>query len=423
MKKSVCVLLILAAAAAGSAQDVPLLWGYRWPAGGSSSAMGGAGTAVPDGQNAFIYNPALLGEVRTTQIYGSFVRTSLTGSTTVLGDAGGETLVNTELTNIGIAVPLPTSRGSLVFGVGYQKMRGYDRSLYGEEFDDSPGDSVTYTLTEMEAGGLGRTALAGAIEVAPNLFLGGSLNFWSGTNDYTLQSSMLDAPFNIWTFSDSTAIDNIYTRLSGVNVTLSGLMKVSPAVILGASIHSPLTLRCREEWTADTYIDWDDGERVYDVSDEGSYTYRVAAPWQFRLGGSARLGPLLLAADIELNDYSSMEYKDEPPYIDLTKTDVNMDIRRNLRNTTDYGFGGELTIPGTEIRVRGGYAVQRSPYKSSEWSKDRTFLTFGAGFRINESLVVNLSYSSTSWSGRVDDAVTRDDVDAGRFIAGFSYDL
>lgn len=423
MKKAVCIVAVLMAAAAGSAQDIPFLWGYQWPAGGRSSAMGGTGAAVLEGQNAFIYNPALLGVVRTTQLYGTFVRTSLTEKTTVFGDKGNETLVNTGLTHVGIAVPLPTSRGSLVFGVGYQKMRGYDRSLYGEIFDDSPGDSVTYTLTEMEDGGLGRTALAGAMEVAPNLFMGLSLNFWSGTNDYTIQSSMLDSPFDIWTFSDSTSTDNITTRLSGVNVTFSGLMKVNPMLTVGAAVHSPLTLRCREEWTADTYIDWDDGVRTYDVSDDGDYTYRVASPWKFRLGGSATFGPLLIAADMELNDYSSMSYKDDPPYIDETRADVNMDIRRNLQNTTDYSIGGELTIPRTAIRLRAGYAVQRSPYKDSDWSKDRTFITFGAGFRINEALLLNVAYSSTSWSLPVDAVVTREDIDAGRFTAGFSYDL
>ena len=422
--RRISIIFMLAAlgAGSGSAQDIPFLWGYRWPAGARSSAMGGAGTAVKDGRNAFIYNAAALGAVKTTQVYATFSRSSLANSTTVYGDAAKETAVQTELTSIGIAVPLPTSRGSLVFGIGYQKMRGYNRSLYGEVFDDSPGDSVTYSYTEIEEGGLGKTALTGAVEVAPNVFVGGSLNFWSGSNDLTGQASMLDTPFDIWTFSDSTAIININTRLTGVNVTFSGLTHISPGIALGASIHSPLTLRCNEEWMYDEYIDWDDGIRTYDSTATGTYEYRVASPWKFRLGGSVSVGPLLLAADLELNDYSGIEFKNDPP-AGGTKAEANVDISRSLANTIDYGFGGELTVPGTKLKLRAGYAVQKSPYKESDFYKDRTMLTLGAGFRINESLLMDVSYMSTSWSMPVDVTVSREDVDAGRFNIGFSYDI
>jgi len=419
---TVMCLNIMLTLAAG-AQNLPFFWGSKWHNGSRAAAMGGAYTGIARGEGAFMYNPAGLALAKTTELYAGFSRIAVKSDAEVFGASSAETMFNSGISNAGVAVPLPTSRGSLVFGIGYNKFQNFDRSIYGEHFNPQPTDSVNEGYSEIETGAMGRTALGCAIEAAPGIFLGGSLNFWNGQNDFTSQRTEDDSPYNMWTFSKYYKTINVLTRFSGMNFTLSALMKNSPRFQLGAAVSSPVSLSNKEDYTYSEKTDWDNGNRTNDSTAASSYTYRINSPWKYRLGGALKAGPLLVSADVEFNDYSQIAYKDDPPVGTSTMSEANLDIRRNLVNTMDYSVGGELVVPGIGIILRAGYAVRKTPYKDSDFAKDRTYISFGCGFAVNSNVTLNISMQTTSWNGKTDNTVKKENITAKNIMAGFVYQL
>ncbi len=417
---SVAVLLLFMAVPFLSAQDIPTIWGVAWPVAARPSGMGGAFTGVAEGYGAFFYNPAGLALSKNMEVYGSFTRISQDNTSSYLGMEATDNLVTTGLNTLGLTLPLPTSRGSLVLGIGYHKVRNFDRSLFGEIFISTPGDSVTWSYTELENGSLGNTVFAGAVEVAPRTFLGAAINFWTGMDSYTSQFIEKDTPYDLWTFSEYYETLSIDTKFTGVNFVLSGLAELNKNVRIGCVLQSPVTLLSKEDWSYSAKTNWDDGVSTSDSTDAGYFDYRFSSPWKLRVGASLHVGPVLLAGDVEMNDYSRIVFKSDPPS-GGSMAETNLDIRRTLRNTLDYAFGGELNVPGTNLVLRGGYGMRKSPYKESGITEDRTFLSAGAGYQLNKNLSLEFAATMMNYNQPTDAVIQKEDVKTTRFILGFIY--
>ncbi len=415
------VAFILTGAGGLCAQTVPFLWGTHWGVGARAAGLGGAFAGLANDYSALFYNPAGLGQLETMEITASFSQLSLSDRAVFMGRETEETSSYTKLDAFGAAVPIPTYRGSLVLGLGYQRIRQFDKALHVTEFISTPGDSVTWNYDELDEGGLGLFAFGASMEVAPGLYVGGSLNIYSGSDDYIWRFTEEDRPYDIWMFDTFTSTTQINTQLSGFNFTFGGLYKVKDTFRIGGSIETPLTLKGKEEWSDEDVTHDDDGSQIIEYSEAGQTEYKIQAPWRFRVGGSVSAGPILLSGEVVLTDYSQLKYKTMPPEGDMSMADANFALRRDYQNTTGYRVGGELTIPGTDLRLRGGYRFDPSPLRDGASDRDRTILSVGAGYLFNKQFDLNVTYLFTDWQVPGGDVITRENLDAGRIMVSLSY--
>jgi long-subunit fatty acid transport protein len=75
-----------------------------------------------------------------------------------------------------------------------------------------------------------------------------------------------------------------------------------------------------------------------------------------------------------------------------TERDSNKRIKELFRSTLNLRGGGEFLVPGTELRLRAGYAILPSPYKGDPASYARQLLTCGAGYTIDNTITLDVTY-------------------------------
>jgi long-subunit fatty acid transport protein len=387
-------------------QDMAFVWGHPWGVGSRAMAMGGAYTAVADDYAALYYNPAGLGQVRKMNLSGSLSFLSTENKATFMGVVTSETPTSSTLNDLGLCLPVPTSRGSLAFGIGYHRIRLFDNGmLSGSDVQLSPaafppdGYEGRWENERIESGALSNTSLGMSVEMAPGFFAGAAMNIWGGDDDYTWQFREIDRK-NLYTYSDSTSTEHIATDFSGINLSFGILMKIMDRVNLGATVVTPVTLKSKESWDYTDAFNWDpdQGRDPETVSGSGKSEYKVRAPWILRGGLAVRPGPLLLSADGEFMNYSQFEYTTPPPQDGYSQTQANIDIKRNYKNVLNTRVGAEWTLPFAGARLRAGYAVYPSHLKSADSKQDRKVVSFGAGFRFMDQMVLDVSAAMTSWT-------------------------
>lgn len=429
------------------AQSLPFTSGMRLEIGAKAMGMGGAFTGVADDYSALFYNPAGLGQIRALQANGSFSHLLWKNQSTFLAVENPEEVSFTNLDGIGVAIPFPTERGSLVLSFGYQHVRDFGGALtLAEGIDfidyDIDIDDDTYTLpfeatiggSEMQEGRLTQTSFGASVEMAPNVFFGGAVNFWTGSRDYSWQYYEIMGIYDVenlvvegdqWEISipDYELNTHYNEKYSGVNVSLGVFMTTRDILQIGAMIQTPVTLTGKRDWDwIRRDIPYDDSDVLID-EDAGFVDNKVQSPWIFRLGGAITAGPLTLSGDLELVDYSQMKYKTDPPEGELTMAEANREIRQNYRSTMNYHIGGQLTIPFVEASLRAGYARYNSPLKNALSGWDRDIISFGIGIPMADQFVLDVGYTISSWDGIPDDVVESEKIDLNRFLVSLIYKM
>lgn len=408
--------------------DIPLLWGHAWPAGAKPLAMGGAYSAVADGQGAILYNPAGLGQIEHPLAYATLSQMSYTSRVSSLSIASEQQTSYTKLNDLGLSVPVPTYRGSLVFGFGYHRIRQYDAAIMLSRFarQISLYDSVTVDYNNYTDGGLTLTSFGGSMEVAPDLFMGISLNIWGGERDYNTRYAYLDQDdIYYWSRFDST--DHTNTDFSGLNFSLGMLYRLQDIGSFAFILKTPVTLKSKENWDYADVRDYEYYEpedaydvRVWEAENEGYSEYKIRSPWIMRMGGALSKGPVTLSGDLELIDYSQLKYVTDTPFEDTDKAKANIIIRRELRNIKNIYMGGEITVPNTPLKLRGGYAILENPIENSEKDK-QTVWSLGGGLTFSEQFTIDAAYAKTSWDGRTNNIISDSEISAEKILVTLNY--
>jgi len=399
------ILFACAAFAQQDQPDIPFLWGHAWGAGARSAALGGGSAADADALSALSDNPACLGLVKKTTVSGSFSYLNVSDKSTFLGLETEQSSSFTRMNDFGLSFPVPTERGSLVFSLAYHRPRLFDSNQFaaatakGNKTDGFPVDGyqTDWENEILEQGALSRTSLGLAVEVAPDAFIGFGFHLWGGSYENTKRFRELDSADRIPNFRDSTSTDHFKDEFSGFNVSFGTLVKFRDKVRLGLAVFSPGTLKASERWDyVDTFA-WEDG---YSESDSG-YSDRptltkIRSPWVFRAGLAVIQGPLTVSADGELADYSQSRYLTDPPEADLSQSDANFSIQRNLQNTLNTRVGAELRVL-KGLSLRAGYAFCPSAFKSAPTGADRQTYSLGAGFVFLDQFNLDLAFTAGSW--------------------------
>ncbi|MCU0452470.1 MAG: hypothetical protein MUE68_02340 [Bacteroidetes bacterium] len=447
--------LLTSGAAYGQfAEDALRFSTFNAPVGARSMALGGTSVARAEDYTALFSNPAGLASLRDYEFSIGFARNGITNDAGYLGTVTGSDNSATLLDHVGLVYPIPTTRGSLSFALGYGRVANFTSTanfggfnatssivpsmlpgythqnkavdLYQLTLDEEREllrrnipyqiwladtmngflypiltDSVGQTGTVFEGGGVNHWSFGGAVDVARNLSLGFSLNFVSGTYSYDREFVETDSrgvyqssyafPYNVDRFS---YVSTIESELSGFNMLFGLLMRQQGRYRIGLALRTPTTLELQETFTDEGKSFFDDGSS-YEKSFSDRTTYKVVTPVVFSGGASVNVTDwLALSGDAEYTDWTQVRFDSDHP--DLLAE--NRYIKKSFRETVNLKGGVEVHLWDLGVVLRGGYSLVPSPYKDDPSSYDQRVVTGGLGVRLDSNAMLNVGGSFGRWS-------------------------
>ena len=406
--------------------------------------MGNAYLAVSNDYMATRFNPAGLGRIKSTWLSGGLYVSSLSNSTTLFGDSLNASSNATKFSNFGAVFAMPTDRGSLVFALGYHKSKEFnnvsnfsgfnpnnnsmiqDLTDYNSDITYNVGlsygifdnnDDWLYDTTNIKGrllqsgetlveGDINTWSFAGAVEVSKNVFVGGSVNYNTGTykrdreyyeddtqNLYTEPTDPNDeftADFKTFFVQDIIDWD-----VSGWDAEFGFLYDFVNFISLGATVKLPTKYTIRERFYVNADAEYRNNFSYVADPIDSRIEYNITTPYEISIGASVNLLLVLVSAQIDYIDYTQMKFSGG-----LTPDVVgnnNKNINDNFQPVLNYHLGAELTIPFTEIRVRAGAMYLPSPYVDDPAEFDKIYLTAGAGFVAGDAFAFDLVYSYGFW--------------------------
>lgn len=399
------LLLLIAVTAGGQAQEEVLI-GKFFGLGARAMGMGGAFLAVADDYSALHWNPAGLAQIHRIEIFGSLSHDRSKNSATYYGFRTTDSQAKTRLNGLGLTYPVPTERGSLVLGFGYNRLSSFD-GLLTVSANLSPSEQID--AWETEWGGLGTWSIGGALDVSPSLSLGAAVNFWRGKDTYTWDyvNSNPQDPYQYYRY-----LDTIDTDYSGIGLKFGGLLHAGENVALGLTLTSPITFTVKEYWTQDTDTLLFGSPVIY--YDEGEFEYEITTPYRFGLGGAVTFRHLRLAADVEYVDWTQTEYKNP-----FWMARDNWIFNRSYREVYTYRLGAEYAIPKSDVTLRAGYYHDPLPYTASQIRQDRDYVTLGTGLLVDNMFKIDVALVHGLWKKTADKVTEK--IQADRVFLSMAY--
>ncbi len=179
--------------------------------GSRALAMGGAYTALADDYYSIYWNPAGLALQTQPSFTVEMSHLNLLNEAAYSGTNTSNRQTYTHLRSLGMAWPIPTSRGSLVFALGYSRVSDFDQHLLftgfsnqsnGLGFDIAVDDeesqhflfdqNIRQTERVDLTGGIKNWSFGGAVALSPQLMAGASISILGGGETYIQQYSQTD---------------------------------------------------------------------------------------------------------------------------------------------------------------------------------------------------------------------------------------
>src|SRR5271169_2189814 len=438
MKKTLiclsCVALFLAFTSIGYSQYPEDILRLSFPGlgvGARALGMGMAYTGVANDYTAAFWNPAGLGQIRMNELSFGLSNVASNNNATYLNNPSSFNNSSTSINDAGLVYPFPTEKGSLVFSVGYHRQadfasglsfQGYNTGhslgqFWTSSVDPYPHDhnmaynlyladsvngklvsrvknNVTQRGQILNDGGLNNVALALASEAAPNLYLGISLNFMTGSYSYArnyFEDNLSDAAsLNPYSLSLS---ENFNDDIGGFSATLGLIYKFNSQSRLGLTVRTPSWITVHETYSEQGNNIFDanlDSTATYISADHVKNDYDVTTPFYFSAGYSQGIKDLLLSAEVDYEDYTQMEFRNTN---DATLLYYNTQIKQLFRPTVNMKIGGEYEFTGIGLRIRGGYAYLPSPYSGDGSSQATKYITGGIGYIFENSMAIDIGYA------------------------------
>ncbi len=384
-----------------------LTGGQQLGSGARALGLGGTYTGIADDYSAIWWNPAGLAQVKRIEVQGTILRTGFSNDAS---SRGVSTIGKTDairLNNIGAVFPVPVYQGALSFAFGYSQAVDYERATKAQR---RAADGVDFFLDELEFGRLGQWAASGAVDVSPNLSLGGGINYWHGYDEFTSTEREPNSSGEV------VFQQEVYTKLSGWNFSFGGMYRPGRVARIGVSMQTATVMRLQETWESDSY-------------DSGWNDYKMNFPAIYRVGASIAPGRWLLAADIEYRDWKSLKFQGDTPFYSITNegdtvlvTSIvgNQVIRDTYESTTRFSFGGEYLFPAYGLRGRAGYSFDPSNYKNAGDDADKGILSLGMGVLIDRSVMLDATWRTVGYTEQVTEGL-KEDIRSSQLLMTISY--
>jgi len=453
-----------------------------------STGMAGVGLAGIADPGAIFTNPAGLGFMRSSQV-GAGLNTVFVQNdgTYLLGNSSNErttTFSTTRFDNAFAIQRVPTVQGSLVFGIGFQQNNAYDRELafradafnssisssflpgsnqyrvnndgsisfdrtlssiayraglieYYQDFANAgqypfleavkPNTTVEQRGQILERGPKNDLALAGAVEVAPGVMAGASVNLGFGTyvferrfeerdalNQNGVDDYFVVADGRVYEGFDRLIVrDRIRTGLVGLGLKGGISFQGQGPFRAGLTLETPTYYTVTEDYETRMEIFFDDGGtlayggRRGDVG-TGTYEYGIITPWRLGAGFAFIDGPIHITTELEFLDWSQLRLddKDNSGFFD----DENALIRNRLGPVLNVRTGLEYTMNNLTLRMGAAYLpdarTQRSIFDDTFDEEDHAFrrsqlvLSAGLSLEAAQNTFIDFGLSQTSFKDR-----------------------
>ncbi|MDI6767724.1 MAG: hypothetical protein QME52_12955 [Bacteroidota bacterium] len=392
--------------------------------GARSLGLGTAYTAVANDFSAVYWNPAGLGQVRSNEFSMGLSHISYNNTSTLFGSKESFSNSGTNINSLGIVYPFPVRRGSLVFAIGYGRQSYFTSALaFTGRYKDNSGLFPDNSLLEakiFESGGMNNWIVGAAIEAVKGLYIGGSINFISGSYNYNRNYNVIDDkgvyPDTLDSWNQKYTIDE---DIGGFTARI-GILHTFPDKKgqIGFNIKLPSYFTLRDDFVNDWTVLDDRGRSYYGPYGAGISEFSVTSPFVFSGGASYSFGDLALAGDLEFTDWTQMEFTDA----DLLYK--NNWIKEDMEPTINARIGTELSLPRNNLQLRAGFAYLPSPYKFDSAPNAQKFITGGLGWIVENSVRFDIGYAYGFWQTdhNINDiAYPSEDIQTHNLIATVSY--
>ena len=395
MKRS-CIILLTAclaqaAYAVGGGSPYSLYGiGDIWYAPGvRNAAIGYTGIALAPENSISCVSPASWARINRTRIEAGLMYEGFSSSDASSSIRLGRIDFNGAL----LAIPVATSQG-IVFVAGVTPYSGTSYNI----FRNSSSQIADYTVNYVGKGGLSRAQLGLSYTPSPDIALGASFNYLSGTLEQ--ERSFFDSlgTTSIGTIREKTIARGIlgtlglrYTGFGKIHEALDGLS-------LGFVVHSRASLTSEQQTTyAYQSVDENDTSQTFHS--------RLAIPLAFGVGLAYQAGPrYLVTADYYAQPWSTADFYGANP--------------KNLRNSFRIGFGAERIpnpLPSSpwldRLAYRLGMFYHATYYRVKGQPIDEWALTGGLGISLGGESMFNVAVEygtrGTNESNLVKDGIFR----------------
>lgn len=423
-----------------------------------SAGMGNAFVGLANDGTALYWNPAGLAQLRTREFSIGLASMGVSNDASLFGVTQNGDNSQMVLTNLNFAVPFPVVRGSFVVAAGYNRILDFNgamavdvynpqssiqASLFNEDAEldfawnlgledvivdsllenNQPGwlaipvaNRVQQTVDRFEEGGLNQWSVGASTEIARGAMVGASLNILSGS--YRYERSFIEADVNnVWQGAilginpsgDADILRNDFDRLelyeeidqdlSGWNMRFGFLYNYRDKARIGVAIQTAGSITINEDYykSGDSYFADGSGEG-YDLTFD-NHNYEIITPAVYSIGASVNpVESATIAADIEIVDYSEIEFNASNDLGERVLSDFNRDIRQTFRPTNNFRVGAEFRVPNTGLALRGGFGYRFSPYEADEGKSEYnvTSISAGIGYTFEHNISLQAAYVHSS---------------------------
>ena len=421
-----------------------------------------------------LINPAGLGTIKRDIFSMSFNSNSFTNSNSFLNYSNETERSNGNINQMSLVMPLPVKKGSAVIAFGYSQGKDYNSIVNFEALNNNntslanfltysdfivdrefawdlglnsevPGNTDEYETPIngglyqqgdiVTSGTLDSWVMSGAVEVAKNLFIGGTFNIISGEyrnnrhyeeDDYSnnIYTGLVDTSEVLTDGFESFAINDIITwDMSGWDFRLGLLYKINNFLNFGANIKFPTNYTVKEKYSiygksvfTNNYFELDDpGEK---------FEYEISSPMELSAGLSASFSLFTVNGSFKVVDYSQLEFTHG--FNDDEMFELNNEIQEIFETTVNWNLGAEFTLPYPALKIRGGFIYNPSPYIGDDTDFDKKYFTAGLGFPIAKKLLFDFAYVHGWWSTYTDNydvEVSRvnQDISLNKLVFSVSY--
>lgn len=420
-----------------------------------SMAMGNAMTGLAQGFDAVYFNPAGLAQSRMTQVTMGLNFLGYGNDATYLGRTNSLSSSQTDISDLGLVYPFPTTRGGFVIAVGYNRGSDYNSSLsvsglnsrssiipslyfasdtnsdiaymdFLENLNRNPyvTGNVNQKGTTYTSGGLNNWLVSAGVDVAENFSVGLTLNLISGSYKYTQNFEETGVPGDNYSNSYFTSFgltnqDN--QDISGWNAKLGLLYRFDDAAgntvaRFGVGIQFPTFVTITDNYSSSGTASFASGPfgpaGSYSWSTNNGYgqnetpgsalQYDITTPFKFDAGVSGGSRQILAAADIEYADWTQLSFGSSNLPAGTTDN-LNSQIKQDFRPTLNVRVGLEFALvdPTTSLFVpylRLGGQYLPSPYVGDGGDQAQKFVSGGLGASIQNTIGIDIAYQYGWWN-------------------------
>jgi hypothetical protein len=413
--------------------------------GARALGMGAAYTAVSEDVTALEFNPAGLAQIRRVELSGGLVHSGTDRTVQHFGAAKTDQS-SLRLDHLALAYPVATYRGSLVFAGGFHRAADTDVSLLRQGYA-VPIQGQTPGLFELEdylrEGAVDQWTMAAAMDLSPNISVGASLSYLSGTSEESLTLANYRAVPSgggvILDFGPDDALDervfeNTSSRTSDLSgytgsIGLMGYLDSGFRVGLCLDLPKKLSYDVNQETKLE---DWEkiDVARSYLQDD-------ITLPLSVNGGVSWGGRGLLLSGGLRWTDYSQIDFEGKIYAPPSGTGDPSFARELAYKSVVAINAGGEYQFARLPLRLRAGFFTEPLPYKliagdtdfefiaddgnsqtttdasvvyrdypEARIVSDRKYWTLGAGVLVQEALTLDIALVHGSWERETPAAYT-----------------